>query len=219
MENQQHLKTAIGLYVFGLAVFVIQQAFGLPDGAAATQEGFELFADPADYTTRLVAAGGTLRTVLMLDLFFMIGYGAAIGLTVHAYANANRAMGWVAGLGIAAVVGLDLLENVIMLLSLDMAQSGAEIPAERIVSQVTVSSIKWFMAALSLVAFTFVLPSETLLEKFLIWSTRILMPLGTGLFVSGAFDARELGGLAILMGMSGGLALLALTTWLRVQRA
>lgn len=219
MHYSDRLKLATQLYVFSLLVFAAMQVVSISTGGQAAQEGFELFADPADYTARMVAAGNNLRLILLGDVFFMIGYGGAIGMTAYAYADRNPPAAWIAGLGILLVVGLDVLEDITLFLSLDMAQAGITISMERILAQANISAIKWLTSAMVLVVFTFTLPNETLLERLLIWSTRLLLPLGTGLFVTGAYDARLLGGLIILIAMVGGLALLAVTTGLRAQKA
>ncbi len=217
MNYKEKLRLVTGLYLVTLVIFGAQQVASFLSGGVS-QEVFELFADPADYSTRMSLAGDSLRVILMLDLFFIIGFSTSIGMTALTHADINRAAAWIAGLGIILVAGLDLLENIHLFLSIDMVDGGQQIPAERILAQAQISAMKWMVAAFVLVVFSFTLPSETALEQFLIWSTRILMPLGTGLFVTGAFDARLLGGMIILAAMSGGLALLALTTWLRLQR-
>lgn len=217
MQPRDQLKLATRFYIFTLAVFALLQVVSISAGGHAAQEGFEIFADPADYTARLLAGGDTLRIILLGDMFFMIGYGGAIGLTAYAYRARKLPAAWVAGLGILLVVGLDLIENVTMSLSIDMVRAGLEIPVERILAQANISAVKWLTSGMVLVVFTFTLPDETLLERLLIWSTRIFLPLGTGLFIIGAFDARLLGGTIILLAMTGGLAMLAITTGRRAK--
>jgi len=129
--------------------------------------------------------------------------------------SAQSANGWVAGLGVAALVMLDIGENLTMIISLDMLNAGDQISPARIGWQAGISGAKWLVAALSVVALTFTLPQNTWLERLLVWAARILLPLGTGLFVTGAFEERMLGGLLILAGMAGGFFLLTLTIWIR----
>ncbi|PHQ94709.1 MAG: hypothetical protein COB40_11705 [Marinosulfonomonas sp.] len=217
MTYVEKLRLVTRLYLVTLVIFGAQQVVSFLSGGVS-QEIFEIFADPADYSARMAAAGDSLRIILLLDMFFIIGFFTSIGMTALTHADINRAAAWIAGLGIILVAGLDLFENIHLFLSIDMVDAGQQVPAERILAQAQISAMKWLVAALVLVVFSFTLPSETALERFLIWSTRILMPLGTGLFVTGAFDARLLGGMTILIAMSGGLTLLALTSWLRLQR-
>ncbi len=218
MTYKEKLTLVTKLYLVTLLIFGAQQVVSFLSGGVS-QEAFEIFADPADYNARMSVAGDSLRIILLLDLFFIIGFFTSIGMTALTHSHINRIAAWVSGLGIIVVAGLDLFENTQLFLSIDLLDGGQQISVERILAQAQISAIKWLVSALVLVVFSFTLPSETVLERFLIWSTRILMPLGTGLFVTGAFDARLLGGMIILAAMSGGLTLLALTTWLRSQRA
>ncbi len=217
MTTQQAEKTALQIYLFTLAVFVLMQMLVVASGGTAAQEINEVFAPAATYGENLAAGGNLLRSVLLLDLFFMIGYGGALGMTAYANAGRNLVLAWVAGIGIALLVLLDVGENTIMVISLDMLAAGGEVSPARIGWQAGISSAKWLMAALSVVALTFTLPQNTGLERLLVWAARVLLPLGVGLFTTGAFDMREVGGLFILAGMVGGFSLLAITIRVRLR--
>jgi len=216
MQTGAKLKLATQLYVYAVLVFAIMQLLAIGGGA---QEPFEIYADPADYTARMRAVSDSLRIVLFADLFFIIGFGAAIGITAWAYADTNRAAAWVAGLGIFLVMGLDLSEDISLLISLDRVDAGGELSESRILTQVQISSAKWLVSAVVVVALTFTLPQDSWLERLVVWATRLFFPIGAGLFVTGAFDASALGGLILLAAMGSGLGLLALTTGLRARRA
>jgi len=82
--------------------------------------------------------------------------------------SAQSANGWVAGLGVAALVMLDIGENLTMIISLDMLNAGDQISPARIGWQAGISGAKWLVAALSVVALTFTLPQNTWLER--LWS-------------------------------------------------
>jgi hypothetical protein len=170
-------------------------ALNLWSRGAASQELFEIWREVTDYRVRLKEAGDGLRIMLFLDLLFLIGYGGAIGLSAAAHAGRNPVMAWVAGLGIALVVWLDIAENLVMLLSLELAEAGEALAPGRIAWQVGLSGAKWFSAAIAVVALTLLLPRDTGLERLLVWSARVLMPLGAGLFVTDAFGLREIGNL------------------------
>ncbi len=219
MNQNRKLQLASGLYIYAVTVFAIMLVLTIASGGQAGQEGFELFAEPGEYSDRMRDAGPMLRLVLLGDLFFIIGFGSAIGMTAWAYCDINRAAAWVAGLGILLVMGFDLVEDITLILSIDMVETGADLPAERILAQAQISAAKWLLSAVVVVTLTFVLPQQTLLERLLVWATRVLMPLGTGLFVTGAFDIRPLGALIILSAMFSGLVLLALTVGLRARAA
>jgi len=55
----------------------------------------------------------------------------------------------------------DLAENLTMLGSLDLAQSGIDLDPARITWQVGISGFKWFTAAFVLVALSLILPRDT----------------------------------------------------------
>jgi hypothetical protein len=78
-----------------------------------------------------------------------------------------RAFNWAANTGLAAfaLADFDFLENWIMGTSLDTAMAGEAVDAGRIAYQVAISSAKWNAAMLMLVAFTFIIPGDRLLEN------------------------------------------------------
>lgn len=218
LDRKQQQIRATQLYVYTFAVFLVGQAIGIATGGAASQEPLEFFRPSAEYQAALQSAGDGLRIMLAVDLFFMIGYGAAISLTAALFFRVAPVMAWSAGIGILAVLAADLAENLTMLLSLDQIEAGGVLEPARIAWQAGISGLKWFLAAITLVALSLILPRETLLETTLVWLARITMPVGAALFVTGAFDQRLLGGMLILAGMGGGLAILALVLHLRTQR-
>lgn len=215
MSKQQAEKQAFWFFLFALAVFALMQTLVFVTGGAASQEAFEIFAAPEIYTKNLAISESSLRIMLFLDVFFMIGYGGGLSLTAYANAPRNPVLGWAAGIGVAGLLIFDLFENLIMLHALDLVQVGGALDAAKIGWQVGISGMKWLIAAFTVVALTFVLPQNTLFERLLVWSARIALPVGTGLFVTGAFDARLLGGVFILAGMGGGFGLLCATIWQR----
>lgn len=218
MKNSDWDRMALRFSVYTLAVFAAMMALALATGGAGAQEPHEVFAAPAAYTQALLDCANNLRIVLFLDVLFMIGYGGALAMTARAFAANNPVMAWVAGLGAAGLIALDIREDVFMVISLDMAEAGVALEPARIAAQAGISGVKWLIAALSVVALSFVLPQETGLERVLVWSARLALPVGAGLFVTGAFDARVVGGVLILTGMGGGFTLLAVTAWLRQRR-
>lgn len=218
MKRNEYERLAFRFYLFTLAVFATMMGLGFVLGSGVSQELYETWRDPAGYAADLRENAGGVRAVLFLDLLFMLGYGGAIALTAAAHAGRNPVMAWAAGLGIAAVVGLDIAENLVMQLSLDLVEAGEALSPGRVAWQAGLSGTKWFTAALAVVALTLILPRETVLERVLIWSARVLMPLGAGLFVTDALGLRAFGGLGILGGMGGGLLLLAVTIWQRQSR-
>ena len=218
MNATELQRLVIRLYAFTFLVFAAAQVFGFATGGAASQEPFEIFRPAAAYQSGLLEAGGNLRIMMALDLFFMIGYSISIGLTAVLFSRRLPLMAWAAGIGILLVLMADLAENLTMLGSLDLAQAGVDLDPGRIAWQVGISGFKWFTAALVLVALSLILPRDTWLESALVWLARITMPIGAALFVTGGLDQRLLGGLFILAGMGGGLALLALVLFLRDRR-
>ena len=69
---------------------------------------------------------------MALDLFFMIGYSCSISRTAQLFSHRLPLMAWAAGIGILLVLMADLAENLTMLGSLDLAQSGIDLDPARI---------------------------------------------------------------------------------------
>lgn len=206
---------AFRFFLFALAVFLMMQTLAIITGGAASQEVHEVFSAPEIYAQNLINGGGNLRIMLFLDLFFIIGYGGALTLTAYANRAGHLMMGWVAGLGFGLVMVLDLGENLLMLQLLQLAEFGETPSLGQITWQLGISGAKWLWTSIAVVALTFTLPQNTGLERLLVWSARIALPVGTGLFVTGAVNMQLLGGLLVLVGMVGGFILLALTIWQR----
>lgn len=216
MDRTEQL--ALRFFLFTHVAFAAMIALGVLSGGAGAQELYETYQRPAVYAAFIGDAGPVLRLVLFFDFLFMIGYGGGIGLTAAVHAARAPVMAWVAGIGIAVVVALDLAENLMMLVSIDLVRSGEMLSAARIAWQAGLSGAKWVLAAMSVVALTVVLPRDTFWEKLLVWLAPVVVPVGVGLFVTGAFNQRGLGTVMLLTGMGGGFALLALTAWHRLNR-
>ncbi len=210
MNTYGQLKTALVADLLALALLVIAAATAMTGNPPAGQEQFETIRDAAAYAGELAAAGPGLRRILFIDGLFMLAYTVAIGFTVMAFAPNNRPAAWLGGLGIVAVMLLDAYENATMAQSIDILQAGGTIGLDRIAYQAGISGMKWQSAAAALLAVSFVLPCETLVEKLLVWGVRVGLPVAVPIFIMGAFDARAFGGLLLLLSMSGGFVLLAL---------
>ncbi|MHA1129045.1 MAG: hypothetical protein ACTSRN_08875, partial [Alphaproteobacteria bacterium] len=89
---------------------------------------------------------------------------------------------------------LDYWENVTMIHSMDLLASGEQVTVERMMLQVQVSTAKWHASATVLFAISFLLPSERLVEKLLVWGTRIGLAIAVPLFITNMFDMRVVGG-------------------------
>ena len=218
MTQADTMRQTTRLYFYTLGIFAVMQVIAIVNGGVGAQEPFEVYHPASVYAPELASAGASLRLMLALDLLFMIGYGSAIGLTAWLFSDRFKVMGWLAGIGILSVVMADLIENLHMLMSLELVVAGQDLTEGRIVFQAFVSGLKWFLAALTLVALSFILPRDTILEKTLIWLARITMPVGAALFVTGALDLRLAGGVLILAGMGGGLGLLSIVMHLRCRQ-
>jgi hypothetical protein len=203
------------LSIIGLLLLVLAAALTALSDGAASQERFEVYWDPAQYTAALREAGGYLRMVLAADDVFIVAYMAAIGFAALGFRAGNPAAALTAGLGALVLGGLDFWENMTMGASLGIAMDGQGIDAARIAYQAAISAAKWNAAAVTLVALTFAIPKERFFEILLVWATRLVFPAATALFVTGAFGLRQAGLYAIYAGMLSGFALLAIVTFNR----
>ncbi len=70
MERREHLRIAAGMSLLGLLLLIAAAAVGFLSGGSASQERFEVFIDPAQYTAALKEAGRNLRLMLAVDDVF-----------------------------------------------------------------------------------------------------------------------------------------------------
>jgi len=211
---QSKIWAAVALAI--LIVAAIMEMGGLPNSG---QQQFEYIYDLQEYTEALAAADPNIRIVLFLDSLFILCYAAAITFAAIGFADRNLPVAWFCGLGIVAIGILDFWENTTMVHSMDMLANGIPITAERMLYQVQVSATKWQASAAVLFAISFLLPDARLVEKVLVWGTRVGLAVAVPLFVINSFDARGLGGLLLLVSMASGFALLTAVTHLNSQKA
>jgi hypothetical protein len=215
MERRENLRLAAGLGILGLLLLVLAAALTALSGGTASQERFEVYADPAQYTAALKDAGGYLRMVLAADDVFILAYMGAIGFAALGFRAGNPPAAFIAALGVLVLGGLDFWENLTMGTSLDIALTGQTVDAARISYQAAISAAKWHAAAVTLVALTFAIPKERFAEIALVWATRLVFPAATALFVTGALGLRQTGLLAIYAGMLSGFVLLTIVAFNR----
>jgi hypothetical protein len=215
MERREHLRLAAGMSIIGLLLLLLTAVLAALSGGTASQERFEVYADPAQYTAALKDAGGYLRMVLAADDLFILAYMGAIGFAALGFRAGNRAAALTAGFGVIVLGGLDFWENMTMGTSLDIAMQGQTLDAARISYQAAISAAKWHAAAIVLVALTFAIPKERFFEILLVWATRLVFPAATALFVTGALGLREAGLYAIYAGMLSGFVLLTIVAFNR----
>lgn len=219
MQQRNLLGISLAATLCALALLLVIVAVALTADPQAGQEQFEVVWNAADYSARLAAVAGGLRVILFLDGLFLLAYATAIGFAVLAFAHNCRAAAWVGGLGILAVMLLDAFENATMVQSADILASGGALTAERIARQAAISAMKWQTTAAALLATSFVLPQDTLVEKILVWGVRLGLPVAVPMFLYAPYGLRELGGLLLLVSMLGGFILLALVVRGRMRSA
>jgi hypothetical protein len=210
VERREHLRLAGGLSILGLILLVLAAALAVLSGGSASQELFEVYQDPAQYTAALREAGGYLRMVLAADDLFILAYMGAIGFAALGFRAGNPAAALTAAFGVLVLGGLDFWENMTIGTSLDIAMQGQTVDAGRIAYQSAISAAKWNAAAVTLVALTFAIPKERFFEILLVWATRLTFPAATALFVTGALGLRQASRHAIYAGMLSGFVLLAI---------
>jgi hypothetical protein len=92
--------------------------------------------------------------------------------------------------------------------SLGLAGAGLEINGERIALHAFISGMKLHVAAVALVAFSFILPKRRIVTFLMRWGSRTIMPIAAILFVTGAFGMRAEASLGVFVAIVGGFALL-----------
>src|SRR5262245_21339021 len=127
MERREHLRLAAGLSILGLILLVLAAVLTALSGGTASQERFEVYWDPAQYTAALREAGGYLRMVLAADDVFIVAYMGAIGFAALGFRAGSPAAALTAGLGVLVLGGLDFWEIMTMGTSLDIAMEGQTI--------------------------------------------------------------------------------------------
>jgi len=215
LPDNSYLKQSAILSTLALLLLIAGGWVSNTGEYPAGQELFEVLSNQSDYSTALINATPALRTVLFIDAIFALTYTSAICFAVLGFAHRNKPVAWFAGLSIIAVMTLDYLENTIMGQSMDLLEIGQQLPLENILFQSTVSAIKWQASAASLFAISFLLPNDTLVEKLLVWGTRIGLAVSVPLFLIGPFGMRDTGILFIGVSMASGFILLAMVTWRR----
>lgn len=215
MTSNQYLKTSSILALVAFILLMAALTVANTGIHPASQEIFEVIASSQSYTAALKLAEPNLRIVLFIDAIFALFYTSAICFAAIGFHQRNPPIAYAAIIGIIIIMFLDYAENIMMGQSMDLLAIGADITTDRIVSQVSISSIKWHGAAAVLFTISFLLPSDNIVEKLLVWGTRIGLAIAVPLFVTNAFDLRETGGLFILLSMASGFVLLSLVTWNR----
>jgi len=212
LDQQHFLKLSFWLSLAALVFFLLVTSIVIINGGLGGQEPFEYFQNVKPYASALNAAGSPLRQVLFLDTIFILSYASAIGFAIIAFYERNQPVAWFAGLALIGLVILDNWENIILIQSLDLVNANANLTINTILHQVTVSSAKWLTACVLLFSLSFVLPNSSLVEKLLVWGTRVGMAIGVPLFIYNPFETRLIGTAIIGLSMSGGFVLLALVT-------
>ncbi len=215
MDARRQLRTACALSILAFLLLSGATALNFFSGGSAAQEQFEVFADPLQYATRLRESGQWLRVMLAVDNLFILAYVGALSFAALGFRFDRPAEAWAAGLGAFVLGTFDFWENLTMGTSLDMAVNGLTVDAGRIASQAAISGAKWNAAAAALVALTFAIPQERFFERVLVWAARIVFPIATALFVTGAAELRGYSQIALLAAMLSGFALLAIVTYSR----
>jgi hypothetical protein len=133
MERREHLRLAAGLSILGLSLLALAAVLTVLSGGAASQERFDIYWDPAQYTAALREAGSYLRMVLAADNVFIVAYMGAIGFAALGFRAGNPPAALTAGLGVLVLGKLDFW--VVTLVALTFT-----IPKERFFETLPVSA-------------------------------------------------------------------------------
>ncbi len=213
MRSDRYLACSAILSIVSLSLLLAASAAGAMAFPVTTQEQFEFIYDLQAYTRNLGAATPAIRFVLFFDSLFILAYIGAICFAIIGFSGRNLPVAWFCGLGMVLLMGLDYLENILIVISLDLAEAGETVSAQVMARQVLISSMKWHAAATVLFALSFLLPGRGLAGFLLVWGTRLGMAIAVPLFVINPLDMRALGSALILLSMAAGFVLLAVVAW------
>ena len=180
---------------------------------------FEWFYELDQYTNDLRAASGLIKILIFFDNFFVLVYTTAVILLVWGFRIGRPGyLCAIAAGGIVMTALLDYVENfhfVIMLRALDSAEP---LTAAQVMFQMHASLLKWHAAYLSLFMLSFVLPQDSLNERVVVWSLRLLVPA-----VGHAVAVASLDVVPVLLALRTtvfviGFAMMALIAWGRAQQ-
>ncbi len=173
-----------------LAAFLILAMAGAAiAGGGVTQQHFERAAEPRAWNAELAeAAQGTLRWFLYFDNLFVLAFSTCLVAAARGlHALRPHAL---SGLAIGAILGVALLdfgENLHLQVGIHrLLEAPRGMWADRGEIQLWsfLSLMKWHLAYLSLFAFSFLVPQDTVLERLLVWSLRLaLIPIGVAVGV------------------------------------
>jgi hypothetical protein len=150
------------------------------DANHITQQYFEIANDAEIYSKELLANSTTIKRIVTFDNIFIVMYTASfVFLFMALQQNDNTVNLWIA---LAAILGtslLDFYENHHIVSFMTMSERGVPLNQESIVSQMTLSQLKFHLSYLSFFLFAFSLPNQTILEKTLRYSMLFVqLPVG-----------------------------------------
>lgn len=213
MQKSDCFRQSAILSIAALALLIVISLVGARSLPVTSQEQFEIIYPLVDYIRNLDAAEPVIRILLFMDSLFILAYIGAVSFAILGFAKRNLPVAWFSGLGILAVMGFDIWENILIVVSLDLVKAEEIINTQIMAQQALVSSFKWQISAITLFALSFLLPGKRLAEFLLVWGTRLGLAVAAPLFVFNPLEMRAVGSLLILVSMAGGFALLAIVAW------
>ena len=190
-----HHITAAALVSAALVVAM----FGITLATGWGQESFQQVAAVDVFGERLLAAAAPLRAILTLDAAFIAAYTVLFALMYAAWRDRAPIVARIGLALILSTVALDVVENQMMLLTVD----GAPLTADGIATQVFVSQVKFHASYLGLVMFGVLLPHDTFVERALKVSLLFVqLPVGAMVFTVGAPSLVVARTLFFLVGLS-----------------
>jgi hypothetical protein len=144
-----------------------------------TQQYFEIANNADTYSKELLENASTIKQILTFDNIFIVMYTANFVFLFMALRQDENMNLWI---GLAALLGtslLDFYENHHILTFITMAEKGIVLNQDSVVSQMTLSQLKFHLSYLSFFLFAFSLPKQTIIEKSLRYSILFLqLPVG-----------------------------------------
>jgi len=159
-----------GLMALGMAAIAFS--------TGTTQEYFESSHPVGEYSAKLLAQADMLRTVMTLDNFFLLAYGAFfLWYMVDRKGKVDHWLLIVMGVFLFIAMVLDAVENFHILSMLIRAENKLPISDGEIALQYILSAVKFMVAYFAVIIMGIIFPRDTALARFVGISTAILFPI------------------------------------------
>ena len=176
------------------------------------QEPFEHMFD--GYSAQMLAVAEALRVTLFMDFIFILCFGIGFQLALLVWRENAPSLYLLGAVSFALVAGLDIIEDLWLLGSISTVQLGGDVWSADLRMQQFISGLKWMMAAVALVLFSFFLPRDGWRAQLTVWGTRLGLAVGCAGFVAAPAGMLLISNIALYAGMLIGFVMVI---WMLVR--